>query len=192
MAGPVNADADLHFLEQPTRRRILEHLRLLPGDHFRSIVRSLHLSVGTTRYHLAGLVKKGFLRSERIGAKLRYFTTANAAKPPLNETFEHYWKYRDLRTRVWLAVIRMPQARPSTVAKSLGVSRQLAAYHLSRLAELGLVTHGHGHYRAVDPRRSTSGHLLLPAGVLTSNPPRLPRAPPQRNDGAAATSRPGL
>ena len=147
----MNADPDLHFLEHPTRRRIVEHLRVLPGDHFRSIVRSLHLSVGTARYHLTALAKKGFVRSERMGDKLRYFATARGSKPPLNETYKQYWKYRDLRARVWLAVLRLPQVRPSSVARSLGVRRQLAAYHLNRLAELGLVTRAHGRYSAVVP-----------------------------------------
>lgn len=178
----MNADADPLYLEHPTRRRIVEHLRVLPGDHFRSIVRSLHLPGGTARYHLVGLVKKGFLRTEKIGARLRYFTTSISAKPPLNETYEQYWKYRDLRTRVWLAVVRMPEARPSAVAKSLGVSRQLAAYHLSRLAELGLVRHVHDHYRAVEQGDWESSDLPFPVRATESRALRAPPTSPDRAD----------
>lgn len=142
------------LLEQPTRRRIVEHLTLLPGDHFRSIVRSLHLSFGATRHHLAVLARTGLVRSERIGGKLRYFSVARGRTPPMNETFKQYWTYRDLRVRVWSAVLRSPDARPSAIAASLGVSRQLAAYHLKCLTELGLVVRNHGRYRAAKPGSS--------------------------------------
>ncbi len=143
---------DTNFLAQPTRRRIVEHLRLLPGDHFRAIVRTLHLSLGTTRHHLTAMIRNGHVRSERIGGKLRYFVIANGSALSMNDTFQQYWKYQDLRMRVWMAVLRLPEARPSTVAGSLGISRQLASYHLRCLAELGLVVRSHGRYHAVNPR----------------------------------------
>src|SRR6059036_3053830 len=44
-------------LKHPVRRQIYDHLRLLPGDHFRSVARSLRLAVGTSRYHLNALSK---------------------------------------------------------------------------------------------------------------------------------------
>lgn len=147
----VNSGLGPRLLEQPTRRRIVEHLTHLPGDHLRSITRSLHISLGAGRHHLVVLAKEGLVRSERMGSRLRYFTNPSSASVPLNDTFKEYWKYRDLRVRVWSAVHRLPDARPSTVAESLGVSRQLAAYHLNRLTELGLVVRTRGRYRAADP-----------------------------------------
>ncbi len=151
---------DASLIIQPTRRRIVEHLRLLPGDHFRSIVRSLHLSLGSARYHLTVLTKGDLLRSETIGGRVRYFVNANGPAPPMNETLRKYWMYRDLRARVWSTVVRDREVRPSTVAKSLGVSRQLAAYHLRCLAELGLVVRSHGWYRAVSHGKTGSGSSL--------------------------------
>src|SRR5438132_13788561 len=38
-------------LKHPVRRQIYDHVRLLPGDHFRSVARSLRLAVRTARYH---------------------------------------------------------------------------------------------------------------------------------------------
>ncbi len=149
----MNAYPDSLPVDQPTRRRILDHLSLLPGDHLRSIVRTLRLSIGVTRHHLGVLAKQGLVRSERMGVKVRYFAVARGSASPMNETFRQYWKYRDLRMRVWSAVLRQPEVRPSTIAASLGVSRQLVAYHLSCLAELGLVTGSHGRYRVVNPER---------------------------------------
>jgi len=138
-------------LDHPTRRRIVEYLNLLPGDHLRSIVRALHLPLGTTQHHLQVLTDAGVIRAESMGGKKRYFANTTGPTPPRNEAFRHYWKYRDLRARVWSTVLRSGEARPSTVAESLGVSRQLAAYHLSCLAELGLVVRSHGRYQAVSP-----------------------------------------
>lgn len=170
---------EVNLLEQPTRRRIVEHLSLLPGDHFRSIGRSLHLSLGTTRHHLTVLAKEGLVRSERMGGKLRYFATTRGSAPPMNETFKQYWKYRDLRVRVWSAVVRAHEARPSTVAASLGVSRQLASYHLKRLTELGLVVRSHGRYRPVTPGNMDAASPSFPASVLLMSAPRIepPSAP---------------
>lgn len=147
----VSAFPDTNLLEQPTRRRIVEHLRLLPGDHFRSIMRTLHLSSGTAKHHLGVLEREGLVRSERMQGKLRYFASSDAAPPAMNELFKQYWKYRDLRVRVWSAVRRSADARPSTVAASVGVSRQLALYHLKALEELGMVVRSHDGYRALGP-----------------------------------------
>jgi predicted transcriptional regulator len=147
----MNSGPGTRLLEQPTRRRIFEHLTLLPGDHLRSIIRTLHISLGAGRHHLVVLTREGLVRSERMGSRLRYFAVPVGDAIPLNDTFKEYWKYRDLRMRILSAVIRLAEARPSTVAASLGVSRQLAAYHLNRLAELGLVVRSRGRYRAADP-----------------------------------------
>ena len=168
----MTANLDLGVLAQPTRRRIVEHLRLLPGDHFRSIVRTLHLSLGATRHHLTVLAKRGVVRSERIGGKLRFFAVPEGSALPLNDTFKQYWRYRDLRVRVWSAVLRSPEVRPSDVAVSLGVSRQLVAYHLKCLTELGLVIRSHGRYRAVNPQNRN---------VDLARRPEARRRPPRAN-----------
>src|SRR5207245_1627713 len=51
-------------LKHPVRRQIYDHLRLLPGDHFRSVARSLRLAVGTARDHLNALVQAGRVRRQ--------------------------------------------------------------------------------------------------------------------------------
>ena len=172
------------LLEQPTRARIVEHLRLLPGDHFRSIVRTLQLSLGTARHHLAVLRKSGLVFSETIGGKLRYFSVVKGSASPMNETFKQYWKYRDLRARVWSTVLREKESRPSGVAARLGVSRQVAAYHLICLMELGLVVRSDGRYRAVDldnrgrSRRRAVGAIgtgLVPQSAPSSDRPGAAR-----------------
>jgi DNA-binding MarR family transcriptional regulator len=48
---------------------------------------------------------------------------------------------------------RMDNATPARIAKMLGISRQLAAYHLSRLEEQGLALRQGGRYRVVEGSR---------------------------------------
>lgn len=151
--NPTTPDSATKLLEQPNRRRIVEHLEQVPGDHFRSIVRALHLSRGTVRYHLLILKRESLVRSEEIAGKCRYFAMAKGHAPERNDLYKKFWTHTDLRARVWSAVLRLPDPRPSTIAAALGLSRQLAAYHLKRLAEEGRVVASGGSYLPADARK---------------------------------------
>lgn len=135
-------------LEHPTRVRIYNHLLVLPGDHFRSIVRSLRIGIGEGRHHLSVMLREGLVREDRANGRLRYYAEGPGPMSDRNELFAKHWGYRDLRLRVLFVVRSLGDAKPSTVAKALGISRQLAAYHLANLEELGLVAKEGRHYRA--------------------------------------------
>ena len=134
-------------LDHPTRERIHRHLLLLPGDHFRSIVRALGLAHGTASHHLDVLKRLGLVQSEKRSGRCRYYTTGSESELKRNQLFMQHWNYRDLRYRVLLVVRRLTDAKPATVARFLGISRQLAAYHLAHLEEIGLVRRENGGYR---------------------------------------------
>lgn len=135
-------------LDHPTRVRIYNHLLVLPGDHFRSIVRSLRIGVGEGRHHLNVMLRAGVVREDKSNGRCRYYAEGLGPLKDRNELFAKHWTYRDLRLRVLFAVRNLGDPKPSTVAKALGISRQLAAYHLANLAELGLVKRDGRHYRA--------------------------------------------
>lgn len=135
-------------LDHPTRVRIYNHLLVLPGDHFRSIVRSLRIGVGEGRHHLNVMLRNGLVREEKTNGRCRYYAEGQGPTADRNELFAKHWGYRDLRLRVLYAVRNLGEAKPSNVAKSLGISRQLAAYHLASLEEVGLVTREGCTYRA--------------------------------------------
>jgi DNA-binding MarR family transcriptional regulator len=126
-------------LQHPVRRRIYDHLRRLPGDHFRSIARSLQLASGTMRYHLDTLIRNGLVFREKTNGRVRFYVNGGGEEAEFNRLYARHWSYRDLRLRVLFAVKHLEDARPSTIAKSLGISRQLAAYHLAHLEEAGQV-----------------------------------------------------
>lgn len=134
-------------LDHPTRVRIYNHLLVLPGDHFRSIVRNLRIGVGEGRHHLNVMLRTGLVREDKTNGRCRYYAEGQGPMTDRNELFAKHWGFRDLRLRVLFAVRDLGEAKPSTVAKSLGISRQLAAYHLANLEELGLVTRDGRHYR---------------------------------------------
>src|SRR3989442_4450101 len=138
-------------LKHPVRRQIYDHLRLLPGDHFRSVARSLRLAVGTARYHLNALVEDGLIYKQEISGRSRYYVSGGEAE--LNRLYARHWEYRDVRLRVLLTLRRMESAQPATIAKVLGISRQLPSYHLRCLEKAGRVPrHGAG-YRVASGRR---------------------------------------
>lgn len=135
-------------LDHPTRVRIYNHLLVLPGDHFRSIIRTLSIGVGEGRHHLNVMIREGLVREDKTNGHCRYYAEGQGPAMERNDLFAKHWGYRDLRLRVLFAVRNLGDAKPSTVAVALGISRQLAAYHLANLVELGLVSRVGRHYRA--------------------------------------------
>jgi predicted transcriptional regulator len=123
-------------LNHPARSRIYDHLRRLPGDHLRSVARSLSLAVGTTRYHLDVLRRAGLIYKRATNGRARYYVSEGEAE--VNRLYARHWEYRVVRLRVLEALRRLDNAPPATIAKNLGVSRQLVAYHLASLERAGL------------------------------------------------------
>jgi len=99
----------------------------------------MRIGFGTTLHHLNVLVSGGLIRTDKGNGRRRYYAIGQGSEPQRNHLYERHWEFRDLRMRILLVVRRLKQTSPTQVAKSLGISRQLAAYHLQRLQEIGLV-----------------------------------------------------
>lgn len=138
-------------LKHPVRKQIYDHLRLLPGDHFRSVARSLRLAVGTARYHLNALLQDGLIYKQDTNGRTRYYVTGGEAE--MNRLYARHWEYRDVRLRVLLAMRQIKNAQPAAIAKVLGISRQLASYHLRCLEKEGRVRRHGATYFVVSARR---------------------------------------
>jgi predicted transcriptional regulator len=126
-------------LEHANRRNIYEYLLLMPGAHFRSVARFLGLPLSTATYHLNVLLNDRLIRSRMEQGRRRFYPIGERARADLNELYGKHWAHRDLRIRVLAAVRRLKSTRPSHIARALGISRQLAAYHLDRLRDQGLL-----------------------------------------------------
>ena len=138
-------------LEHATRLRIYEHLLLLPGDHFRSIARAVDVGVSTAHHHLRILIRDGLVHAEKREGQSRYYVAGDALQRERNELFGRHWTYRGTRLRVWIVAHRLKECSAATIAHALGISRQLAAYHMARFEREGLVWRSHGRYRLAVP-----------------------------------------
>src|SRR3989442_14204247 len=79
-------------LKHPVRRQIYDHLRLLPGDHFRSVARSLRLAVAPSRSHLTAFVQDGLLYKQEMNGRSRYYGSGREAE--VNRLYARHWEYR--------------------------------------------------------------------------------------------------
>ena len=140
----------LRCLEQPTRRRLYEHVLRLPGDHFRSIVRALGIGVGTACYHLDILVREGIVYERKSGGRARFYAAGDQKQLDRNELFGKHWKYRKTRIRIWRALTRQGESTAAWIADVLGITRQLATYHLGQLEACGFVSREDGRYRVTN------------------------------------------
>ena len=138
-------------LSHPVRRRIYDHLRRLPGDHFRSVARSLDLAVGTARYHLDALLRDGIVYKEDTNGRARYYVTGGEAD--VNRLYARHWEFRDVRLRILATLRRLDKAQPATLARGLGISRQLVSYHLAYLEKAGRVRRDGSLFRLVGGSR---------------------------------------
>ena len=84
------------------------------------------------------LVQDGLIRTEKGNGRRRYYAIGQRSEPQRNHLYERHWEFRDLRMRVLLVMRRLPEATPTSIARTLGISRHRAAYHLHRLSEIGL------------------------------------------------------
>jgi len=89
---------------------------------------------------LDALIREGIVYREDINGRARYFLKAGEVEK--NRLYVSHWRYREMRLRVLFAIRRLENARPAAIGKALGISRQLAAYHLARLEDAGHIRPG--------------------------------------------------
>lgn len=117
------------MLRHEVRQGIHAYVHEHPDARFEEIRRALGLSRGALSFHLRVLERAGFVAARTTWTR-RSFRAAGAAPraPPASaeETI--------------LALLRPEALGPSEVADRLGISRQLARYHLLALERRGVVT----------------------------------------------------
>jgi DNA-binding MarR family transcriptional regulator len=119
-------------LGQFTRGQIYGYIVVHPGDSYVDIKRNLQLNNGTLTHHLNVLERDGLIRSKNQGTRKRFF--AAGARVPEDGGGMHEVQQqilRHLEESGGLAV--------SDVAGVIGISRQLAIYHLRDMNRKGLV-----------------------------------------------------
>lgn len=121
---------DDKVLDQFTRGQVFGYIRVHPGDSFTDIKRNLQLENGVLAYHLSVLEKENLLRSRTKGARRLYYPIEAV---PLENGGLH-----DLQERMLDVLRATPGLTVRELGTQLGVSRQLAVYHLRTLTSRGL------------------------------------------------------
>jgi len=117
---------------QETRGMIRGYVRVHPGDTYTDIKRNLGLANGEAAYHLQVLEREGIIRSVTKGARHIYYP---AGMPiPENGGGLH-----EIQRRILEHVEGAPGMLIRDLASLLGISSQLALYHVRKLGEEGLV-----------------------------------------------------
>ncbi|MCA1810994.1 MAG: winged helix-turn-helix transcriptional regulator, partial [Halobacteriales archaeon] len=113
-------------LQHAIRGGIYDHILANPGIRFNHLRKDLGLSHGATAHHLQVLERNGLVR-QRTAWTTRHYYTAGAPPPAALEAHDAILDF----------VRKNPGAGAAEVGRHLGLSRQLAHYHLRRLAAAG-------------------------------------------------------
>lgn len=118
-----------------TRTRVRRHVRDTPGVHFNRVGRDLDIATGQAQYHLRRLVRDGELAVERVAGRAHYFDPA----------FDP-WERRALaflrRETAREIIVRLHAdgpTKPTTLADDLDLARSTIAWHVSNLADAGVI-----------------------------------------------------
>ncbi|MEW6069656.1 MAG: CARDB domain-containing protein, partial [Candidatus Thermoplasmatota archaeon] len=134
LIAPLYIKRKYAVLDQFTRGRIYEHIKLNPGTHYNSIKSSLDLGNGTLSYHLTVLEKEGYIRSETEGIYKRFYLAGR-----VNTMEKAHLPLSDLQQEL----INQIRAKPGITQKELstftGKSHQVISYNIKVLARLGIV-----------------------------------------------------
>ena len=128
-AGLVYGGKPKDEKDSEIRGAILYYIRVHPGDTYTDIKRNLGLNDGAVTYHLARLERDELIHSEIRGARKRYYPAG--MRIPL----ENGGELHEVQQRILRYVAQAPGVPIAVLAEHLGVSDQLALYHLRKLAQ---------------------------------------------------------
>ncbi|UCF08586.1 MAG: winged helix-turn-helix transcriptional regulator, partial [Thermoplasmata archaeon] len=120
------------ILDHFVRGEIFGYIKVHPGDNYSTIKKNLELSNGTLTYHLNVLEREGLIKSwSNNGHKYFY---PKGVKIPGNGV-----KNPSIHDAILKAIGDSPGISVSDIAAITGISRQLANYHVRRLAAEGRI-----------------------------------------------------
>jgi len=123
---------DEEVLDQFTRGQIYGYIRVHPGDTYTDIKRNLSLNNGTLTYHLDVLERERLVRAVNRGSRKMFYTME--VRPAEDGGGLH-----EIQQRILRVLGEAPGAAVPDLAAVLGISRQLALYHLRLLVSQDLV-----------------------------------------------------
>lgn len=119
------------LLDHDLRARIHETIGRHPGVNYATLRRQLTVPNGTLTHHLRVLERAELIRVRRQFLRVQFFPTGRPLPPAAGAA--------GVQERVLALVRADPGLRTTEVSKRLGLSKQLASYHLLELARRGEV-----------------------------------------------------
>jgi len=119
-------------LDNELRGMIRGYVLVNPGDCYTDIKRNLQLENGELAYHLSVLEREGIIKTVTKGAKRMYY-------PADMPTQEDGGGLHEVQERLLKHIGEVPGMSVHDLAGLLGVSSQLALYHMRKLGEMGYV-----------------------------------------------------
>ncbi|MEE9223890.1 MAG: ArsR family transcriptional regulator [Thermoplasmata archaeon] len=117
-------------LELDNRRKIFRFVSENPGAYFREIQSNLELATGVMEYHLAYLVKKRLLSTEKDGKKVRYFVSQEI--PHTDKRTLGLMRQKTPR-RITVHALLNPNCSFQDLLSEFGISKSTLSFHLKKL-----------------------------------------------------------
>jgi len=121
------------LLDQPTRYKIYGYIIGNPGAHFGLIKEELELGSGQLVYHLRQLRDANLIYSRTDGVKKRFYP-AHTPKPKRGIP-----NISDIQEKILGIIKNNSGIGQKKLASSMGISRQVAGYHLTIMEKKGFI-----------------------------------------------------
>lgn len=121
-----------------TRERLAALVEAMPGIHLRMAQRALRRSIGTIVYHVRALTQDGRIRRVRQGRYVRLYPVIPIPHGVSRRLARAFWRLSESSQRI-LSLLTSGPRRLVDVAARVGISKQLAHYHLRRMLAAGIV-----------------------------------------------------
>ncbi|UCE74674.1 MAG: right-handed parallel beta-helix repeat-containing protein [Methanomassiliicoccales archaeon] len=121
------------LLDQPTRYKIYGYIIGNPGAHFGLIKDDLDLGSGQLVYHIKQLTEAHLIYSRDDGAKKRFYP-ADIPKPK-----RAIPNLSDIQEKIFRIIKSNSGIGQKEIASSMGITRQVASYHLTTMERKGLI-----------------------------------------------------
>jgi predicted transcriptional regulator len=124
-------------LELASRRAIYQRIADAPGSHSRALLEDLDYAKGTLQYHLRWLADEGLVDVSDDGQYTRYYPAAEFDKD--DRTVMNALR-REYSRRILAHLLTDGPLSTSELSDRVGKAQSTVSWHLSKLAEAGLVT----------------------------------------------------
>jgi parallel beta-helix repeat protein len=122
-----------NVLDQPTRYKILGYIIGNPGAHFGVIKHDLELGNGQLAEHIKHLTNAHMIYSKEDGFKKRFYPVGY----PKQEEGEH--PFSVIQEKILNIIKSNSGINQKRLASEIGISRQVAGYHLTKMEKEGLI-----------------------------------------------------